>query len=183
LSCPISFGTRILGGGAVLLVGFLAVGWILPGTWSARAATEIEGSPEAVLSRLDGTSGWRSWTTWPDSGTVEEGPAHGAGSRLSWDDPDVGSGVFEIRSVMGDTLVHYRVRVHDGAMTTEGTLTLRQVDGRTRVEWQEEGDFGPNPLMGYWARFMRKAQSREMEKSLRRLKELVEETPAPAAAR
>lgn len=181
MRCPISFGARILGAGALLLVAFLVVGWILPGTWSARAATEIDASSQMVLGRVDGASGWRSWTTWPDSGTVEEGPEHGAGSSLSWDDPEVGSGVFQIRSVIGDTVVLYRVRVHDGAMTTEGAITLRRIDGATRVEWREEGDFGANPLMGYWARFMRKAQSREMEKSLRLLKQLVEAAPAGAA--
>ncbi len=174
MSGPISLGPKILGTGALLLAAFLVVGWMLPGTWSARAETEIDAPPSVVLSRVDGTAGWRAWTTWPDSGTVEAGPERGAGSRLSWSHPELGNGVFEIESVEGDTLVRYGVRVQDGAMRTDGSLVLTDQDGRTQIQWREDGDLGRNPLMGYWARFMRKAQSREMEKSLRRLKELVE---------
>ena len=41
-----------------------------------------------------------------------------------------------------------------------------------RVTWHEEGNLGRNPLMGYWAFFMDRAQATELEKGLVRLGEL-----------
>jgi hypothetical protein len=52
----------------------------------------------------------------------------------------------------------------------------------TRIAWREEGDFGRNPLMGYWARFMERAQGTELEKALDRLDALAGEAPAEASA-
>lgn len=173
MSLPLSFGTRILGAGALLLLSFLGVGWLLPGSWSADARTEVAAPPSEVLSHLDAAAAWRGWTPWPDSGLVAEGAERGPGSRLEWDDRELGDGVFEIVEV-ADTLVRYRVQVQEGRMTTTGTVRLEATATGTRIHWSESGDFGRNPLMGYWARFMRRAQSREMEKGLRRLAELLE---------
>ena len=50
---PFSMGTIVLGGGALLLMGFLFVGFLLPGTWEATRSRHIDSAPESVFPHLD----------------------------------------------------------------------------------------------------------------------------------
>lgn len=178
---PFSFGVRVLGAGAALLVLGLAVGFALPGTWSAERSVLLASPPEALFPLMDAPDSWRRWTAWPDSGLVAEGPARGVGARLTWDSRDLGDGSFEIVESTPPERVRYRVEVQEETMHTDGTITLTPADGGTVVTWREEGDFGWNPLMGYWARFMERVQGRELEKALERLGAMAREHETPAA--
>ncbi len=174
MSGPFSIGTRILGGGAALLMLFLVVGYLLPGTWAADRSIEIHAPPERVFPLLDAPDAWRRWTQWPDTGIVAEGPDRGPGARLTWRDRELGEGSFEIVATESPRGVAYTVAVQGGSMRTTGTIRLESIPGGVLLHWREEGDFGWNPLMGYWARAMERAQGAELEKSLIRLKELAE---------
>lgn len=169
---PFSIGTKILGGGALLLTAFLLIGFLLPAEWEADATRVIDGSAEAVLTYLDSPEGWQEWTPWPETGVERTGPERGAGARLSWNDPDLGSGSFTLDAATAEQ-VTYKVDVGEGTMLSSGAVTLTSEDGRVRVRWHEEGDLGRNPLMGYWALSMGRAQSEEMAKGLERLDSLV----------
>lgn len=168
----------LLAAAAAVLLLFLVVGWILPGTWKAERSTVLAAPPSSVFPWVDSPAAWQQWTPWPDSGVVHEGPERGVGARLAWNDEELGSGSFEIVEAHPDSLVRYRVVVQEGAMYTNGTMRLRAEGSGTRVDWKEEGDFGGNPLMGYWARFMERAQGAELEKALDRLGTLAEGAPA-----
>lgn len=166
-------GTIVLGGGALLLVVFLAVGFLLPSAWEARAETIVDAPARAIMPLIDSPEGWTRWTTWPDSGTARTGPARGAGASVAWDDRELGSGRFTIDEVRPDRSVAYSVEVEGvggAAQRTTGEISLGEAPGGgTLLRWREEGDLGTNPLMGYWARSMRRMQSSEMAKSLDRL--------------
>jgi hypothetical protein len=169
---PISYSVKILGAGAVLLLLFLLVGYLLPGTWDASAAKIIRASPEALMPYLDSPEGWQEWTPWPENGVERTGPEHGEGARLSWDDPDIGVGSFTLGPTT-PSRVEYSVDVEEGAMLSNGVISLTPAGEGVGVEWHEHGDFGWNPLMGYWARFMGRAQSQELAKGLDRLEAAV----------
>lgn len=170
----------VLGAAAAFLFVLLIIGWILPGTWSAERSEVLPAQPAAVFALADSPEGWKQWTPWPDSGLVREGPAHGVGARLAWNDENLGNGSFEIVTAEPDSLIRYRVVVQDSSMHTDGTFRLKPEAGGTRVTWREQGDFGANPLMGYWARFMERAQGRELEKALTRLGTLAEDAKGAA---
>jgi len=55
---PFGPGVTILGGAAVLLISFLFIGVLLPGTWSAQASARLPASPEDAFLRLDSPSDW-----------------------------------------------------------------------------------------------------------------------------
>lgn len=166
---PFGPGTLILGGAALLLIAVLVIGFLLPADWEASASTVIDASAEEVYGHLDTPEGWQSWTAWPDSGLVRSGPDRGAGARMAWDDEELGAGAFEIVDAVPLERVIYTVAVNDGAMRTQGALTLSEDPGGILVAWFERGDLGRNPLMGYWALFMDRAQTAELERSLDRL--------------
>jgi len=174
-------GTLVLGGGALLLVGFLAAGFFLPGTWEATAEASIDAPIDSVQALIESPEGWRRWTPWPDSVAPGPGPRRGPGSSMTWADPELGSGAFRIEQVeggpsdSGPRTVTYSVEVEGVAgdvLLTAGVVTLEAAGGSTRLVWREEGDLGSNPLMGYWALFMERAQGTEMGKSLDRLAEV-----------
>lgn len=179
---PFSLGTRILATGAALLFLFLGVGFALPGTWSAERTVVLSAAPGALYPLVEAPAAWRAWSEWPEQGLVPDGPERGVGARLSWDDPELGNGSFEIVEAVPQARVRYRVEVEGGSMRTEGTFLLAPEGAGTRVTWTEEGDFGWNPLMGYWARLMERAQGRELERALRRLDAMALEAEAPADA-
>lgn len=180
-------GTIVLGGGAVLLVTLLVIGFFLPTTWEASAELEIDATPADLMTFLDSPEGWRVWTEWPDSGLTRTGPDRGTGASIGWSDRELGSGSFTIGEVLDGSSVHYQVSV-DGAantvMSTFGSITMQPAPSGTLVRWAEEGDLGSNPIMGYWARSMTKAQSAEMAKGLDRLSQAVRvnETPADSVS-
>jgi hypothetical protein len=62
-------------------------------------------------------------------------------------------------------------------MRATGAVTLTVEGDAVRVVWHESGDLGRNPLMGYWALSMGRAQSEELSKGLERLEALVAEAP------
>jgi hypothetical protein len=149
-------GTIVLGGGAVLLTVFLLIGFLLPTTWEAQAEATVPAPPAALLPFLDSPEGWQAWTPWPDS-TSRSGLA-----------------------------VSYTVSVEGAGgavMETRGSVTLSPEGAGTRVVWRESGDLGRNPLMGYWALSMDRAQSTEMQKSLGRLTEVVGEAAEEGSPR
>lgn len=171
---PFGLGALVLGALAALLVLFLVVGFVLPGTWSAQASVEIAAPPQAVFPWLDSPRAWTRWTPWPDSGLVVGGPAHGVGASMSWNDSNLGDGHFQVVEADAPRVVRYRVEVQKKSMRTDGTLRLQERNGQTEVTWREDGDFGHNPLMGYWARVMRRLQGAQLQKDLTKLKTLVE---------
>lgn len=177
-------GTLVLGAAAVLLVSFLALGFVLPGRWEAGVEARLPVPASALRRYLDSPEGWQAWTTWPDSALVRTGPDRGAGSAISWDDPELGAGTLTIEEARADG-VTYAVEVEGAGgsvMRTRGVVDLTPTDDSTVVRWRERGDLGANPLMGYWALFMGRAQSAEMQKSLDRLGEVaggVRSEPGP----
>jgi len=185
-------GTFVLGGGAVVLVLFLAVGFFLPSDWASEASDTLEATAEEILPLLDSPEGWLMWTTWPDSGLVRSGPDRGAGAAISWEDREVGSGSFTIQTVER-SVVTYSVEVAGAGgaiMRTSGSVALSSGGSGTLVRWEESGDLGRNPLMGYWALSMERAQGTEMGKGLDRLADVVRqardvperETPADSSS-
>jgi len=170
---PFGIAPRILGGAAVFLMGLMAVGTLLPAGWSATATAIVDAPPAEIYQWIDAPEGWAAWTFWPDSGLVRSGPEHGRGAEVAWDDAELGSGRFRIEEAIAGERIEYTVRVGGGAMRTDGTLTLSSEGSATRVGWTERGDLGRNPLMGYWAFFMERAQTTQLERNLERLDSVV----------
>jgi hypothetical protein len=162
-------GAKIFGVLSALLVLFLTAGVLLPGTWEAEADVLIPVPPEAVFPHLDSLGAWAAWSPMPETGLETFGSPRGAGSGLRWSDPQYGKGEMLISSSTPDSEVQYRVEVEGGSLIILGSLLLAPEGSGTRVHWEERGDFGWNPLMGYAARGMSESQGMALEESLRTL--------------
>lgn len=164
---------------AALSLGFVGVGFLLSGAWHAQQSREIQAPPEQVYAEVAGAEAWARWAPWPEEGESFEGPAAGPGSARIWDDPDLGSGRFEIVEAQEGERVTYRVELEEGGFEITGRLELSPVNGATRVRWQEEGDFGRNPILSFTTGRMEETQARQMDRALASLAERVEATGTP----
>jgi hypothetical protein len=161
---------------ALVLVAFLVTGFILPGEWSARATLELDSPPDRVFPWVNELAGWDAWAGFDAVEDSLSGPAAGVGATRRWDDPRWGQGEWRLTVSDPPSGVAYRVLVEDGSMSTTGEIRLSPVaGGRTALVWTEEGDFGWNPLLSWFALGMPRMQREEMEKSLARLDSLVRE--------
>ena len=171
----LSFPLKVLSAAIVLLVLALLIGFLLPGRWDVERSAVVSAPPAAVFPWLDDPHRWDQWAPLGEVIATFSGPPRGPGASRRWAHPEVGDGVFTILSTILDREVRYRVEVQGGRMVTEGTLHLSVEGTGTRVTWQEQGDFGRNPLLGYLARSMGRMQGAQMEGSLARLGEQVRE--------
>jgi polyketide cyclase/dehydrase/lipid transport protein len=169
----------IFGGLSFILLAFLGIGLLLPGTWSAERSIELEAPPEEVFGVLEDLRAWGGWTPWGDVESVISEPSSGVGATRSWDDDRYGQGVIRIVRVEPDRLVAYRVELEGGKASIDGSFELLANGAGTRLSWTEAGDYGRNPLMGYVARRMSGFQGSQMEGHLARLAELVRQDPEP----
>jgi hypothetical protein len=143
----LKLGAKIFGALSGVLILYLLMGVLLPGTWEAEVDAVVPAPPDSVFPFLNRPDQWVLWNAMPESGSSYVGPAEGAGSGLDWDDPRYGKGT-------------YRVLLSD-----PGNLVVR---------WLERGDFGRNPLMGYAARGMAGSQGEAMRANLDSLTALLE---------
>ncbi len=164
--------TKVFGVIGGLLVAFMVLGFLLPGTWSAEASIEIQAEPESVFPLLADLRRWDEWTQWAEVESTLSDPSSGLGAIRSWDDEQYGSGSVTITESRPFALVAYRVRIGEGAEVI-GTLRLEQSPRGSVVAWREEGDFGRNPLMGYIARTMSDSQGQQLTEGLTRLEAVI----------
>ena len=164
---------RIFGSLAALLTLFLTIGLLLPGTWSANGSITLHVPPREVFPYINDLTLWDAWTPWADVESTFGGQTAGVGARRSWDHPSFGPGSITITESVTDRLVRYRVVVEDGALSVEGAFVLETAEEGTTIRWSETGDFGWNPLMGYTALTMPKAQSAQLERGLAELRGLL----------
>lgn len=166
----------LAGAGAILL----AVGLLLPGTWSAERSVTIDAPPDEVFRHVGDLAHWDAWTVWGSVESELSDRTAGEGATRSWDDPFMGEGRVTVTRHRRPDTVRYRVEVEGGSIVTEGSMALESVgEGRTRLLWREEGSFGWNPLMGFAALRMDRLQGTEMRRALARLAARIEGREVP----
>lgn len=167
------WAARVLGLLSAVLLLYLLVGLLLPGTWTAEEEATLPAPPSLVFPILNRISAWPSWTPFPETGLDAFGPSEGVGAGVRWQDPQYGSGEARIVKASQDSLVEYEVLIEGGSLRIRGSLTLLPEGAGTRIRWVEHGDFGWNPILGYTARGMAASQGEAMKASLARLTVLV----------
>lgn len=157
----------------LLLFLFLGAGALISGEWSSERSIRIEAEAEAVWPWI---ADLRQWDAWAPLGEVEgifPAETRGVGATREWDDAAWGEGVVTVRDVEEGRRLVYDVAV-DGGLSTTGTLTVEAGPEGSTVTWLEEGDFGWNPLLTWFASGMDVRQGAQLEQGLEKLRNLIE---------
>ena len=164
---------KIFGLITIILLAFILIGIWLPGTWHTEASIEIPAPPRAIFPLIADLDRWDEWTQWSEVQSTTSDPSYGPGAFRTWDNDQYGSGSITIIESHPENTLSYRVVVEKKSEII-GDFNIKPSKIGSTVTWNESGDFGNNPLMGYVAITMRKSQGEQLYESLDNLKKIID---------
>ncbi len=168
---------RILGLLLLLVILFLAVGFVLPARYHVEREVVI-GAPVTEVHALVGDlEEWDRWTPWKEADptivvTIGE-HSTGVGAHQSWTGKS-GDGELTFRSVDPAWGVEYDLDFDHGRYRTKGALRYETVENGTRVTWSMDGEMGSNPVERWFGVLMDWMVGPDFERGLDRLKTVLE---------
>ena len=163
--------------GAIVLA-IVAVGFMIPSTFSVQRSIEINAAPRKVYDLVVEPKRWKDWSVWtrrdPDMRITYSGPPFGMGAKWAWVSKTEGTGNMEFTRVEPDRAVESSLAFPEYNMRSTGALRLEPAGSATRVTWTNTGDVGGNPVKHYLALMMDRMVGPDFEGGLANLKALAE---------
>lgn len=160
-----------------ILVLMVAVGFLLPATYSAQRSVTINAPADKVFPLVANHRQWKRWSVWnqrdPNMEMTYSGPEMAAGSKWSWKSKSEGNGGMEFSAVEPNQRVGYILTMEDMTPAT-GNLTFTTDGAATKVTWDMKGNAGMNPMFRWFGLFMDKMVGPDFEAGLKNLKKLAE---------
>lgn len=136
---------KILIGLAIIIVIFLIVVAMQPGTYSVTRSLTIAAAPDVVFPHVNELKKWAAWNPWekldPNMKMTYEGPEAGVGSSYSWvGNSDVGEGKMTITGSKPNESIQFKLEFFKpmaGVSDTE--FTFKPQGDRTEVTWTMSG--------------------------------------------
>lgn len=169
---------RTIAGLIILVVAFLAVGFVLPSHFRIERSATINAPAERVYSMLVAPSEWKRWTVWnqrdPAMKVDYSGPPSGVGARWSWESESEGNGRMEFTEALPNQRIGYKLSFPEFGMQSAGALTIEPAGSGVRVSWTNEGEMGTNPVNRWFGLLMDRMVGKDFEAGLANLKKLAE---------
>ncbi len=160
------------------LVALLLFSWlVLPSAYTVDVSVPVEASKQDVYEQINTLQNWQNWAlpSMENNGNNYTGPVSGEGAVFEWKDAE-SEGRLEIVETTPYQEVQLRTLTSGGQFESEITFYLHEENGVTLVKWQEEGDYGWNPLTRLTASMLgfQEKISENYQQSLQRLKDYLE---------
>lgn len=169
---------RVVIGVAIVIVGLLAIGLVLPSHFRVERSVQINAPADKVFAHLVDPREWKRWTVWnqrdPAMKIEYGGPKSGAGARWSWQSKSEGNGEMEFTEALPGQRLGYRLSFPDMGMQSAGLLTIAPAASGVRVSWTNEGEMGNNPINRWFGLMMDRMVGPDFEAGLANLKRLAE---------
>ena len=169
----------LLGIVVVLVLLFVAGGFLLPREVSVARSVDISAPPGEVFGHVNSLRATQEWSPWlerdPNVAVTYSGPEEGVGASMAWEskDPQVGVGTQEI--VASETDQRVETALDFGPMgTATASFILEDTGGGTRVTWDLVADMGNDPMGRWMGLMMDRWVGADYEQGLSNLKALVE---------
>lgn len=163
----------------LLVVVVVAVAFFLPTSTAVSRSAEINAPPEKLFAYINDFEQFNRWSPWygidPDANYEFEGPSSGVGSKMRWSSEhrSVGTGSQTIiKSEINKEVI--TELEFEGQGDAIARFDLEPLDGRTRLTWGFETEWGNNLIGRYMGLMMDKWVGNEYEKGLAKLKQLAE---------
>lgn len=160
------------------LIALLAiVGFFLPRDFRVEVSDVIAAPREVVFAQLNDLRKWEGWSSWNQTDVpglkIEYGPETvGAGATQRWTEAR-GGGKIWITASDPPQALDYRLEF-GGFQDLENQIRLAESETGTRVTWTSTGSLPRGPFYGYFGFLFESGMEYEYQKSLDRLKEVVE---------
>ena len=168
---------KILIGLAVLMVVFVAVGFLLPSSVLVSRSTVMAATPDKIFPYMNDLKKFQSWSPWagvdPTMKLTFSGPEKGKGQKVSWDSEKMGKG----SQTISDAEENRRVTtvLDFGQMGMANAIFKLEPEGSgTKVTWDFTTELGNNPLGRWMGLMMDNWVGSDFAKGLAKLKKIVE---------
>jgi uncharacterized protein YndB with AHSA1/START domain len=155
----------------------------LPEKKRVERSALISASPEQVFALVSSTEGFQKFSPYkddePNLQITPSGPARGVGATFAFKGKDA-EGTQTIVAIEENKQVTMRIDL--GAMgKPKQSFTLTPEDGKTRVVWATESEFGANPMGRIFGLFMDGYLGPVYERGLKNLDRVAQEGALRAA--
>lgn len=161
------------------VVGIIAlIGSLLPRSYDFESQVNIVAQPSAVFQKIDSLRNWQDWSAQFNPVAIEgleiqySGPDSGVGAVQTWTDPR-GDGKLWITESQPFEHVDYIV-VFGDFPEMESRIELSAQGATTQVTWRSKGSLPGGPFYGFFGAFFSTQLKHEYNRSLEKLKALVE---------
>lgn len=164
--------------GAILIL--VAIGFLLPSHWRVERSVVIKAAPEKIYPYIANfKTGWPQWNAFdkedPDTLYVYKGPDEGEGASRAWTSKKIGNGVQRITKADLQNGVDFEIAMEGAGFVLYGSINMEKHPEGTKVIWKDAGDMGANPIYKIMGYLMDPMMGQTLQKSLDKLKDIVEE--------
>ena len=172
--------------GSVIAVIAL-IGSLLPRSYDFQTSVIVDAPSAKIFPYLNSLRAWPDWSRQWNPDEIEEltitynGAAEGVGAAQSWTDRR-GDGKLWITESTANELVAFEMDFANfPRMSSRIELESSQPAGQTMVTWRSSGRLPAGPFYSYFGSFFSTRMRHEYEKSLAKLKQVVESDSTQAA--
>jgi len=167
----------------LLLIGaiigiFAVIGSLLPRSYDFSTQIEIDAPPTAIFPKINSLRDWQDWSMQFNPTAIDDleieynGEPAGVGAAKSWSDIR-GTGKLWITKSSPDSSLEYEMTFANFPKMAS-QITLEPLQNKTRVSWNSQGKLPGGPFYGYFGWLFSTQMRNEYDKSLEKLKTLVE---------
>lgn len=173
-----SFTRKILYSAAAIVLAIIIIGVFLPSTVHVARETSIDAPAATVFALVSDLHRMQEWSPWtsPADEAGFSGPRRGEGSSARF---ATATGEWRRHTLLAsDAFGHVVMEIElEGSPPFRSAFALETIEGRTRVVWSCDADFGLDLLGRYKRPVFRKRISRAYERGLINLKAMAESLP------
>ncbi len=162
-----------------LIVSLVVVGFTLTSTYKVERQITINSSAEHVFSFVGDFEKWKSWGVWferdPNMKVFYSGNAFELNHKSSWESESQGNGSMTLTALMPNQKIQYLLEFPDMGMSSVGTMTFIEENGKTTVTWSDAGDMGNDIVGRYFIFFLDDMLGPDFEAGLQNLKRISEQ--------
>ena len=164
----------------IIVVAFIAIGFLLPGTSHVERQININASTPVVYDQINELKNWENWSPWAKldpnvKWTYSEPTTSGTGAYYMWVGNDkVGEGKLTILEAKPNEMLHCKMEFKgQGDAFSDFKLTAKDSTA-TKVVWSFDSDNGLNPIARWFGLAMNSFIGPDYEKGLANLKAVSE---------
>ncbi len=167
----------------LLLVGaiigiFAVIGSLIPRSYDFSTQMEMSAPPEAIFPKINSLREWQDWSMQFNPALIDDleieynGEQAGKGAAQSWMDIR-GKGKLWITQSEPNSRIEYETKFANFPKMSS-QIELQAAEGKTLVKWKSQGKLPGGPFYGYFGSFFSTQMENEYNKSLQKLKSVVE---------